>query len=215
MPVVVATSIFFNRYLVPNYLLRNRKWKFGLYLLYMLIVSIYLELLVMVLAFVILADYEVANLGTIASDVYMLTLVLYLIVFAEGMVLAIQKLREKTHRLAEIEKQLEVEKQEEITIRSNRQHVLIKLKDIQYVESLGDYVRVNTEEKSFTTKEKISSFEERLPDAFVRIHRSFLINKNHVASFTKEQVVVGAKELSIGRKYKKSTEEALHANAIV
>lgn len=53
-PVVFSTSFFFNYYLVPNFLMQAKKLKFGIYFTYMLITSIYLELLVMILAFVIL-----------------------------------------------------------------------------------------------------------------------------------------------------------------
>ncbi len=212
MPVVLATSIFFNRFLVPKYLLKNRMSRFFLYLLYMLVVSIYFELLVMVLAFVVLADYQIDNLGKIASDIYLLTLILYLVVFAEGLVLSIQKLREKTQRLAEVEERLANEKQEEIVIRSNRKNINLRLIDITYIESFGDYVKVHLDKEMYTTKEKISSFEKRLPNSFIRIHRSFLVNKAHVDSYNKEEVRLGEKELSIGRKYKKIAEQALQAN---
>lgn len=215
LPVVIATSVFFNRFLVPRYLLQNRRWTFSLYFCYMLVVSIYLELLVMVLAFVILADYQIDNLGKIAGDIYLLTLILYLVVLVEGLILSIQKLKENANRIEEIEIQLEKQKQEEITIRCNRKNVLLKLVDIQFIESLGDYVKVHIEDKTYTTKEKISALEGRLPDSFIRIHRSFLVNKDHIGFFNKEIVNVGDKELPIGRKYKRSASEALQASLIV
>lgn len=215
MPVVIATSVFFNRFLVPKYLLQGKKWKFILYFSYMLVISIYLELLVMVLAFVILADYQIDGLGKIAGDIYLLTLILYLVVFGEGLILSIQKLRENANRLVAMEQKLDKEKQEEITIRSNRKNVPLKLSDVQMIESLGDYVNVHTVEKTFTTKEKISAFEERLPNSFIRIHRSFLINRNHVDFFNREIVKVADKKLSIGRKYKKAAFEALQTDVTV
>ncbi|WP_424961934.1 LytR/AlgR family response regulator transcription factor [Ekhidna sp.] len=214
MPIVIATSVFFNRFLVPRYLLQNRKWTFSLYFFYMLVVSIYLELLVMVLAFVILADYQIDNLGKIAGDIYLLTLILYLVVLVEGLVLSIQKLKENAKRIEEIELQLVKHRREEITIRCNRKNVLLKLFNIQFIESLGDYVKVHAKDRTYTTKEKISTFEGRLPDSFIRIHRSFLVNKDHVDFFNKEVVNVGDKELPIGRKYKKSASEALQASLI-
>lgn len=181
----------------------------------MLVISIYLELLVMVLAFVILADYQIDGLGKIAGDIYLLTLILYLVVFGEGLILSIQKLRENANRLVAMEQKLDKEKQEEITIRSNRKNVPLKLSDVQMIESLGDYVNVHTVEKTFTTKEKISAFEERLPNSFIRIHRSFLINRNHVDFFNREIVKVADKKLSIGRKYKKAAFEALQTDVTV
>lgn len=214
MPVVIATSVFFNRFLVPRFLLTGRKVKFALYFFYMLIISIYLELLVMVLAFVILADYQIQNLGKIAGDIYLLTIILYLVVLIEGLILSIQKLRENSDRIKEIESQLESASQTEISVRVNRKNMLISLSDIMFIESLGDYVQIITREEKYTTKEKISSLNERLPESFVRIHRSFVVNKNQVKSYSKEQVVIGESALPVGRKYKNSCNELLQKNVI-
>lgn len=209
MPVVIGTSAFFNHFLVPRYLLQERRLLFGLYLTYMIIVSIYLELIVMVLAFVILADYQIGNLGKIASDIYLLTIILYLIVMIEGMILTLRKLKEKGKRLSEVEAKFQNEQKEGIEIKENRKKVLIPLEEIVFVESLGDYVRIHAKSGIRTTREKISSFEERLPSSFIRIHRSFIVNKSSVNSFSKEEVLIGDSKLTIGRKYKKSFEEAM------
>jgi DNA-binding LytR/AlgR family response regulator len=213
MPVVIATSLFFNRYLVPRFLLIGKKIKFGIYLLYMVIVSIYLELLVMVLAFVILADYQIENLGKIAGDIYLLTIILYLIVMVEGLVLSVQVIREKERKIAKVEGELEKERENEITIRVNRQNVVIRLGDILLIESLGDYVQVETLDVTYTIKEKISALHSRLPSGFVRVHRSFIVNRIYVSSFNKEVVRLGEKKIPIGRKYKNHAEEALLAAA--
>lgn len=215
MPVVIATSVFFNRFLVPRFLLKDQKVKFTTYFIYMLIVSIYLELLVMVLAFVILADYQISNLGKIAGDIYLLTVILYLVVLVEGLILSIRKLREKANEIAEIQNKLEVETQTDLSIRSNRKQVLLPLESILFIESLGDYVQVHTPLNAHVTKEKISSLSDRLPNSFIRTHRSFIVNKDQVSQFNKEEVRIGDKAIPIGRKYKKSTEELLRQNVIV
>ena len=214
MPVVLATSIFFNRFLVPRFLLQEKRIKFFLYFGYMLIVSIYLELLVMILAFVILADYQIQNLGKIAGDIYLLTVIMYLVVLVEGLILAVRKLKEKGLAIEALQEKLHVSNQKELVIRSNRKQVLLSLEDIMYIESRGDYVEVHTVGDSHLTKEKISSLDERLPDDFIRIHRSFVVNKRHVSGFNKEEVVVRNHTIPIGRKYKKSAEEQLQRHII-
>ncbi len=213
IPIVIATSAFFNRYLVPQYLLKNRKKKFALYFIYMLIVSIYLEMLVMILSFVILADYQIENLGKIAGDIYLLTVILYLIVLVEGLILATQKLREHAVRIKEVEEELSREQRAEIMLKVNRKNVPVVLEDILYIESLGDYVKVYTKETMHTTKGKISGLSERLPNLFLRVHRSFIVNKNHIEFFTKEHIQINGLKLPIGRKYKKETEMNLSATS--
>lgn len=180
----------------------------------MLIVSIYLELLVMVLAFVVLADYQIQNLGKIAGDIYLLTMILYLVVLIQGLILSVQKLKEKSNELELIKNKLDVASQTEISIRSNRKQILIPLQRILFIESLGDYVQLHTKEEKHMTKEKISELDRRLPDSFIRSHRSFIVNKDHVSQYNKEEIIIEGKIIPIGRKYRKSAEELLHQHAI-
>ena len=214
MPVILLTSFCFNHFLVPNYLLRDLKWRFTLYLIYLIIISVYLELLVMIWAFVILADYQFQNLGKIAGDIYLMTIVLYLIVFVEGLTIAVQKIKEKDRRVNEVTEELKREREEEIELRVNREKVVLMLKDILFVESMGDYLKIHTSEKTLTTKEKISSLKNRLPNAFVRIHRSFIVNKSQIDSFNKEYVTLSNNKLPIGRKYKLEAESAFRNDVI-
>lgn len=159
-------------------------------------------MLVMLLAFVILADYQIDNLGLLASDIYLLTIILYLIVFIYGFVLILKKLKEKEQKLKEFAKQQEANRKEVLIVRVNRKNIPIPIQSIKYIESLSDYIQIHSEKEVFITKEKISHIIEKLPDWFVRIHRSFIVNRNQISSFNKEVVVVGNKELPIGRKYK-------------
>lgn len=159
----------------------------------------------MVLAFVILADYQFENLGKIAGDIYLLTIILYLVVFAYGFLEVINSLKNRNRELAVIEQKRELEKQNHLLIRVNRKHVKLKLQEIQYIESLGDYVQVVTQHETCITKERISALEKTLPACFLRIHRSFIVNQAYITSFNKEKVTVVERELTIGRKYKEVT----------
>jgi two-component system, LytTR family, response regulator LytT len=202
LPIIISTSLFFNYYLVPKYLLKDRKLKFGLYFTYLIIVSVYLEMLVIVMAFVILADYQIENLGSLAGDIYLLTIILYLIVFGYGLILILKSWKEKDQRLTELEQKNKLNERRILTVRVNRKNAPIELDKITYIESLSDYIQIHTVNESFITKEKISSISEKLPDWFIRIHRSFIVNKHQITSYNKEIVFVAEKELPIGRKYK-------------
>ena len=89
-----------------------------------------------------------------------------------------------------------------ITVRSNRKQVNIQLNEIRYIESLGDYVKVWAGEEPVVTREKISHLEAKLPDHFLRCHRSFLVNVNRINTSTYEYLEVEGQEIPIGRKYK-------------
>lgn len=98
-----------------------------------------------------------------------------------------------------------------IYLRVDRKLVKIILSDVLYIESAGDYVKVFTKDKSWVTRQTISSVEAMLSDnEFIRIHRSFIISVNKIKSFTNELVEIGDKELPVGKLYKNSFMKLLH-----
>ncbi len=84
--------------------------------------------------------------------------------------------------------------------------------EILYIESLKDYVKVHTAERSVITKFQIGEMEELLKDQnFFRIHKSFIVNLNRLTAFNANEVEIGKINLPIGRTYaellKKQMEE--------
>ncbi|MEM7084923.1 MAG: LytTR family DNA-binding domain-containing protein [Bacteroidota bacterium] len=89
-----------------------------------------------------------------------------------------------------------------IYVNVNKKFVKIKFVDIQYIESIKDYIRIHLPAQSIVTKDAISNFEDKLPSQFLRIHRSFIVNTVKVTAFTKVDVEIGDKEIPIGSSYK-------------
>lgn len=87
-------------------------------------------------------------------------------------------------------------------VNANKKFIKIAFNAILYVESMKDYIRIHTSEKTVVTKEALSSFEAKLPFEFLRIHRSFIVNTKKVTAFTKVDVELGKTELPIGSSYK-------------
>ncbi|TJY33491.1 response regulator transcription factor [Pontimicrobium aquaticum] len=95
-------------------------------------------------------------------------------------------------------------------VRANRQMIKIDFIDIYYIESYSDYIKIHLENKTIVTRETISAIEAKLPrDKFLRIHRSYIVALNKIASFTNEQIVVKNKSLTISRSYKNEVLEIL------
>lgn len=90
-----------------------------------------------------------------------------------------------------------------IYVNSNRKFIKIAFDQVLYIESLKDYLRIHTLETKITTKEKISRFIEKLPDHFIRIHRSFIVNTQQITAFTNHDVEINGHEIPIGISYKK------------
>lgn len=90
-----------------------------------------------------------------------------------------------------------------IFIKSDRKKVKIFLSDIVYIESIKDYVKIVTTDKSYVTYLKIGYLEEKLPSLlFLRIHKSFIINAEKIKSYTPLEIEMPGKILTIGRYYK-------------
>lgn len=55
----------------------------------------------------------------------------------------------------------------------------------------------------------LSSFEDKLDNRFVRVHRSYIVNSTKVTAFTKQDIEIGSIEIPIGDLYKKSALDKL------
>jgi DNA-binding LytR/AlgR family response regulator len=88
-------------------------------------------------------------------------------------------------------------------LRADRKMVKILFDDILFIESLKDYIRIVTTHKTIVSRQSISSLENMLPkEAFLRIHRSFIVAINKIDSFNGETIDIAKNELPIGRLFK-------------
>lgn len=208
LPVVIATTFVFNTILVPKYLLKTKYLRFGLYFLYLIIASLWLEMLMALLAFVVLAktDINIVNLDGIS--IINLGASLYLIVFVTSfiqLVIQFQKSKVQIEELQNTQKQNAIEY---ISIRANRKQHPINLNELVYIESLDDMVKIVTKSNELITREKISKLATSLPQNFIRVHRSYIVNLKYVNSFSHQELQVGSTRIPISRSYKKASLEA-------
>ena len=92
-----------------------------------------------------------------------------------------------------------------IFVRSDRKMVKINFSEINYIESLSDYIKIYLENKTVITRETISNIETKLPqNDFIRVHRSFIIAISKIESFTNEFIEIHKKAIPISRSYKTS-----------
>lgn len=90
-----------------------------------------------------------------------------------------------------------------IFVNSNKRMIRIEFNNILFIDSIKDYVKIHTENDTIITKDKINSFVQRLPSNFLKVHRSYIINTEKIASFSaKDVVLLGGIEIPIGASYK-------------
>ena len=91
----------------------------------------------------------------------------------------------------------------------SKKKVRIFTDEINYIESLREYIKVVTTQRTIITKMSLTQLEEMLDTGeFIRVHRSFIVAKDKIDSYTAISVDIGGVEVPVGRNYK----DALYAS---
>lgn len=92
----------------------------------------------------------------------------------------------------------------QITFISDRKSVTLSAAEIAYIESNDTEVHLVTlDGRSFRNKTGISQWENLLGEPFVRIHRSYLVNRACIESVDTDSLVAAGTTLPISKKYRK------------
>lgn len=212
LPVAMATSYFFNYYLVPKFLFTKKHIRFTLYTIYTIIISLCLQMLVITLSFILIANYDVSEMSPLMTNIFVLAAIIYLIVLLKAFFLLYRKIRNNEFEVEKLKREKDALETDFITVRSNRKNVQLQLSEIIFLESLGDYVKIKTTELSVITNENISAFEDSLPGYFIRIHRSFIVNRHYVTAFNSRELSAADVDLPISRTYKRDVLHILGSN---
>lgn len=92
--------------------------------------------------------------------------------------------------------------------------VKVNIADIRYIEAMSEYLKVwlEGEPKPIITLLSLKKMEERLPDHFMRIHRSYIVNLTKIREVNKNRVILDADTyLPVGDLYKESFQAFLDA----
>jgi DNA-binding LytR/AlgR family response regulator len=98
-----------------------------------------------------------------------------------------------------------------IFVKSDYQNLRISTRDILYIEGFDDYIRIHLDTgKSVFTLMSLKSILEKLPDKeFFRIHRSYIVSIRKIQRIYNHMVLIGEKELPIGKSYVDSVKTLL------
>ena len=97
-----------------------------------------------------------------------------------------------------------------IYVRANRSNIRVEIDDILVVEAVKDYVKIILENQNYLVHNNLSKFQKQLPgEVFVRVHRSFLINKNKISKIESDLIYIGSRYYKIGGSYLKTIREKI------
>lgn len=87
----------------------------------------------------------------------------------------------------------------------------INFTDIQFVEGYGNFVKIHTMDKVLLTAETMTEMQIRLPESvFLRVHKSYFINKEKINKIDGNQVFIGNQIIPIGSSYRQDVFKILN-----
>lgn len=89
-----------------------------------------------------------------------------------------------------------------LTVRTGKKNVKIIVNEIVYIRSIGNYVKIVTLQKTYIPQLKIGDMENNLPNNFLRVHKSYIVNVTMVEKLMKDQIIIGDETIPIGNTYK-------------
>ena len=84
-----------------------------------------------------------------------------------------------------------------------KKKVKMYLDEILYIESLKEYIKIVSKNKSILTKYQLGETEDLLKsNNFIRTHRSFIVAKDKIDAFSASDIEIQGRLIPIGRSYK-------------
>src|SRR5690606_32218015 len=78
----------------------------------------------------------------------------------------------------------------------------VLLEDILFCEAKGSYTEIVTKQHRYTKRINLKDFLEHLESNFVRVHRSFVVNKKQITYKTATSVFFNTLEIPVSKLYK-------------
>ena len=98
----------------------------------------------------------------------------------------------------------------EITIKSGYTLHKVKYADLLFIESDSEYVIYHTAGKKIMSHQSLKTLEKTLPHSlFIRVHRSYIVNKNHVTQLKGRDLFVGDQLIPVSDSYYEEVKKAL------
>lgn len=101
-------------------------------------------------------------------------------------------------------------------VKTNRKMVKVTYEEILFVESYGEYVKIYTQNDVILALQKTSFMEEMLPsEDFIRIHRSNIINVNHISEIDGNTVVIEQHRLTVSKRMKEQFMKMIGSKGLI
>lgn len=97
-----------------------------------------------------------------------------------------------------------------VFVKVDGRYVRLSLHDIQWIEAQGDYMLLQTADDRYLIHSTLKALEEKLPDAFLRVHRSFIVRIDQIKDIEDTTLVINGTMIPIGASYREALMGRLH-----
>ncbi len=146
--------------------------------------------------------------ATEPTEIFDLSLILRSIILVNSTVLFVSAIKiallwfeEQDRHKAWVDSR-ETAKKDTLQIKAEKRTFRVDTDDILFIEGLGNYVTFVMKNEKIVSYISLKEALNGLPGDFKRIHKSFIVNKNHIRSYNYEDVQVGEHFIPIGRSYR-------------
>jgi DNA-binding LytR/AlgR family response regulator len=123
---------------------------------------------------------------------------------------AVQKAEDRAKGTSELQ-ETGKEERDYIFVKANKKTININLDSILYVEALGDYVKIFTNQGHIVTYQSLKGIERLLPSQkFYRIHKSYIVSLSKIKSIEGNMVHLEKGTIPIGNNYKQNFFQRIH-----
>lgn len=124
----------------------------------------------------------------------------------ERFIIAVDKAKERLRPLkATVIQATETLPEAYIFIKSEGKIYKILFDELLYAEASGNHIKLITEKNTIVSTMTFTALEEQLPKTkFLRLHRSFIINKGKISHIEGNRVFIGERQLPIGANYREA-----------
>lgn len=124
----------------------------------------------------------------------------------ERFIIAVDKAKERLRPVkTTVIHPVETPQEAYIFIKSDGKIFKILFEELLYAEASGNHIKLITEKNTIVSTMTFSALEEQLPKTkFLRLHRSFIINKAKISHIEGNRVFIGERQLPIGANYREA-----------
>jgi DNA-binding LytR/AlgR family response regulator len=88
-------------------------------------------------------------------------------------------------------------------IKSDKKLVKLFYDDITVIKGLGNYVEIyTTSNKKFVYYKSMKDLIENLPDEFMRIHNSYIVNLTNIDYYEENQIILKDLKITVAKSYR-------------